>query len=736
MVRLHHLLVALAATTGFALVNCASESDDADSSEANLTDTGVEYVDCNEVAGIPGLLPKDASLSPLENIGRCAWVLGTGRTTENPRFQRKDRQGNPIPGGMGGTENLLSDIYSKNKLYVPFPLILSAKGQKGRQERWQKFGTMNDPGCTAREDGDPDEYGLYMDKCRDPYSAGVVGFRKFPNPKFDKNKWDAKAYQTGKAKDMQPPYLVGLTCGACHTSFDPLKPPAKGQEASPKWDNLTFTIGNQYFNEGELYKPITDGPKDFKYQVLQTQQRGTSDTSGVASDHINNPNSINSIVNLLARPFHNEKLKKGQVTFDLTKPGRNGEPELDMGLIAALSQMSPEQAAQALKPVIVKEDGEEHAVQAILKGGEDSVGPVGALLRVFVNIGMCSKQWVSHFDPVKGESKETPLTSTELYQSCPSYEEMLSRVPAIVLFLGKQGPMYLKDAPGGRDFVNEARAEKGKLVFADECAKCHSSKQPGPGETFRDLVMKPDFLEGNFLSDDKDYAVTEIGTNAARALHSNHKDGNIWSEAYASKTYSDRKFPGTIKVKNPYGSDFEFTGPDGGPGYYRTPTLISVWAKAPFMHNKSLGKYTGDPSVAGRLDAFNDAATKMLWPAKREGIIKRTADDSVLDLQLLGFKVNVPKGTPVNLFANLDPNDLNVKARLAKLGIAGRFGQVFDATRPSLVASVVAGEPETVGTRLLQLSLCPDLVEDRGHIFGAGLTDEEKKNLIEYLKTL
>jgi hypothetical protein len=735
MVRLHHLLAALAATAGVALINCAS-GDDAGSADSNVTDANVEYVDCNEIAGIPGLLPKDASLTALENIGRCSWVLGTGRTTENPKFQRKDKNGNLVPGGLGGTENLLSDIYAKNKLYVAFPLILAAKGEKGRAERWQRFGTMNDPGCSAREDGDPDEFGLYMDKCKDPFSAGVVGFRKFPNPKFNKAKWDANAYVGGKAKDMEPPYLVGLTCGACHTSFNPLKPPPKGQEAAPKWENLIFTIGNQYFNEGELYKPITDGPKDFKYQVLQTQERGTSDTSGIATDHVNNPNAINSIVNLLSRPFHNEKLKKGQVTFDLTKPGPNGQPELDMGLVAALSKMTPQEASQALKPVIVKEDGEEHAVQSILKGGEDSVGPVGALLRVFVNIGMCSKQWVSHFDPVKGVGEETPLTSTELYENCPSYEEMLSRVPAMVLFLGKQAPLYLKDAPDGPSFVDNAKADKGKLVFADQCARCHSSKQPANGETFRDLVMKPDFLQGNFLSDDKDYPVTEIGTNAARALHSNHTNGKIWSEAYASKTYSERKFPGPITVKNPYGGDLQFTGPDGGPGYYRTPTLISIWAKAPFMHNKAMGLYTGDPSIAGRMKAFDDAAAKLLWPEKRAGVIKKTASDSVLDIEHLGLKINIPQGTPVNLFANLDPNDTNTKLRVFKLGVEAMFGASFDANKTSLTATMVAGQPETVGTRLLQLSLCPDLIEDRGHLFGTTLSDEEKKNLIEYMKTL
>src|SRR6185369_2680505 len=134
----------------------------------------------------------------------------------------------------------------------------------------------NDPGCKAATKAD--EFGLFLDECKDPFSAGAVGFRKFKNPKFDKSKWDMGKY--GKDPNMEPPYLIGLTCGTCHTSFNPANPPA--DPAHPTWDNLLYNIGNQYFAEGELYKPTTGGPGDFKYHMLDTQERGTSDTSRVA----------------------------------------------------------------------------------------------------------------------------------------------------------------------------------------------------------------------------------------------------------------------------------------------------------------------------------------------------------------------------------------------------------------------------------------------------------------------
>src|SRR5262249_37671094 len=121
-----------------------------------------------------------------------------------------------------------------------------------------------------------------------------------------------------------------------------------------------------------------------------------------------------------------------------------------------------------------------------------------------------------------------------------------------------------------------------------------------------------------------------------------------------------------------------------GPGYYRTPSLVCVWSSAPFLHNNALGKFTGDPSVAGRLDAFNDAVGKLLWPEKRlnKESIWRTQNECALHLrkefvpkilQALAdtdgyIKVGmIPKGTPINLIANLEPDFGQLAALQAKV---------------------------------------------------------------------
>src|SRR5205823_263933 len=111
---------------------------------------------------------------------------------------------------------------------------------------------------------------------------------------------------------------------------------------------------------------------------------------------------------------------------------------------------------------------------------------------------------------------------------------------------------------------------------------------------------------------------------------------------------------------------------------YRTPTLVSIWATAPYLHNNSVGLYNGDPSLAGRMGAYEDGMTKLLWPERRLGVrsIIATTQDSKLpdffpmlvkmmpefsDLPGLDLDlINIPKGTPVNLLMNLHAKDVKV----------------------------------------------------------------------------
>jgi hypothetical protein len=621
------------------------------SSAADAAPVMEECVD--EKGHVFGLLPADPSLTPEQREGRCTWVLYTG-----------------------GTEDLFRMVTIKTAGKID---ALRLFDSRGREQRFKTLGLLNDPNCTQA--GAPDQYGLWLDQCEDPLSAGAVGFRKLPNPKFDASKWSPAKYDADPAT-VEPPYLVGTACGSCHVAFDPLHPPA--DTSHPRWDNMLFAFGNQYLNEaGYFIGPFKQD--DFRYHVLATQERGTSDTSRQATDHINNPNAINSIINLAFRPSEVE----------------------------------------------VMNDGTTQAVHHILKDGADSVGIAAASLRVYTNEGMCVQQWIKHHDLIDGKAQQTPVLRDELYRDCPQYSITAARMPNAAAFLMTQGPRYLKDAPGGSAYMTtDAKViERGKLVFADNCATCHSSKQPpvtvvGSARKtwFRNSVASADFLDSNFLSDDRRHSITLLQTNAARALATNAKQGHIWQD-YSSKTYKSLPSPGTLILPNPYNAfdPILFKVPEGGNGYYRTPTLVSVWATAPYLHNNALGKFNGDPSLAGRMDAFNDAITKLLWPAQRAKFIKRTSVESFLDLPI--GRIRVPAGTPVNVLANIDPRPLTTQIGMLGLGLVG-------------VAGITPNTPLVATALLKTFSQSPDLVEDAGHTFGELLSDDDKRALIEFVKTL
>jgi hypothetical protein len=223
--------------------------------------------------------------------------------------------------------------------------------------------------------------------------------------------------------------------------------------------------------------------------------------------------------------------------------------------------------------------------------------------------------------------------------------------------------------------------------------------------------------------------------------------------------------------------------PAGGRGYTRPSSLVSVWSTAPFLQNNSLGRFDPSPSVEARLGSFQDSIEKLLWPERRDkdavlgdkvpGTIDRTTAQSFLrvpagylpdELAPLLGRLNrhapwlfgeggvqigpIPAGTPVNLLANLElmPDGADLAQRAAHLkrmlpllhelirDLKKLDGKGSDEEARRAFAPLVP--------RLLALSKCPDFVVDRGHYFGTsvfteepGLSDEDKRALIEFLKT-
>jgi hypothetical protein len=401
------------------------------------------------------------------------------------------------------------------------------------------------------------------------------------------------------------------------------------------------------------------------------------------------------------------------------------------------------------------------SVPMVLKDGADSVGVPGATLRVYINIGMYSQHWLQQHNALLGLTPQKPFEISTAQKNSVYWLATQEKFANIAKFFTRLKPLHLEDAPGGKAFLTKdtEMLHRGAIVFAENCATCHSSKQPPSGVDastwFTEEIQKPDFRDGNFFADERRYPVSKIKTNSARALGTNAMAGHIWQN-FSSDTYKQQPAVEPIEVYNPYTEQTDLFKPQGGgPGYYRTPSLVSLWTSAPFFHNNSLGKFTGDPSVAGRMEAFNDAVEKLLWPEKRLGkaSIWRTSRECSLQVQASALPETVrnllkshldpdgyfrlgpiPEGTPVNLLANLDPKAdasdlvrlcLKIKVTLLRI----KMEHLDSAAAKELMKREIA-------PALLAVSTCPDLIEDRGHLFGTRLPDDDKRSLIEYLKTL
>ncbi|MEY4748097.1 MAG: hypothetical protein RIQ60_311 [Pseudomonadota bacterium] len=598
-------------------------------------------------AYVPGIKPADAVKAVV--MGRNNWNVWTA-----------------------GNDRLWDQLASESRGSLDFLKVLSNHPslKASRDNRWNYLGVVNEP-CFNKSAGPrEDRFGLWLDlrdaACpADPfeneqkypgvkigsrgdavpvgsyygYATGVVGLRLFPNPAFDaaaKKKWDPVRYYTDPSyyndKDLVRPYRVGMSCGFCHVGPNPSRPPADPEH--PKWENLNSNPGAQYFWVDRIFSAGAD-PSNFAFQLFHTSRPGALDTSFISSDYINNPRTMNAVYNVGARLALAEK-------FGLEKLAGGSADNVQFPDV--LPPDSP-LAKLAQKP-------DKTWSPRVLKDGSDSVGALGALNRVYINIGMYSEEWTRHFRPLVGGKKISPIEIKSARANSSYWRANEAQTPNLALFfLATAKPDKLADAPGGTEFLSkdDKQLELGKQVFAENCAGCHSSKLPDKAYTFlgescvganylkcwddywkyvrsdefkqpmKVLVSKPDFLDNNFLSIDQRVPVTLLQTNICSPIATNALAGNIWDN-FSSQSYKELPAVGSVKLQHPMtGEVYDYELPGGGRGFTRPASLVSVWSTAPFLLNNTVGPFLPSGSVADRMKSFDASIEQMLWPEKREG---------------------------------------------------------------------------------------------------------------------
>lgn len=653
-------------------------------------------------------------------------------------------------------------------------------------------------------------------------STGAIGFRKFPNPRFDKARWikingrlaSWEGYRDPLSKDpkssdsevnrladgsIEPPFLIGIACASCHASFSPLNPPK--DTANPKWENIRGILGNQYSRISEVLTSGMPGTT-LEVQMFAHARPGISDTSAIATDQVHNPGTMNAIIHTQVRPtFNNEQVtrwRKVAATCPAGAPDCWCEPGRD-------SKCWQRGAAT-------------ETVHHILKGGEDSIGALEAIQRVYFNIGGCSEQcWINHLtdlrqlDPKGRNFTQTPFDIGQCRRDCASFRAIEDRLENIHDFLlSREGDAT--DLARARELATRASNSKatytivdlerdlnkqfgdnavmrGREVFADKCARCHSSISELAGGAFQSRDFRapgPKGMRADWLGSDQAVLASEVGTHRCRSLHSNHMTGHIWEE-YGSATLRAR--PPDPNIREPH---------DGGRGYYRNISLLSVWAHAPFLHNNSVGPelcgnpanntnnfyrspyvnadkqaltadkapdcWAYDPSVEGRFKLYVASMQDLLNPSQRVPKLARFDKDVRMALgpriwdgkekeQLLGLTLVLPAGISVGGIASFQHKAFVNDMILAKLKppavnekLARQFGEVEGKKVAAELRSVtgkIAKEPDRMIEAIRGLphlvaiySSCTADVENEGHRFGEDLSDSDKKALIAFLATL
>jgi hypothetical protein len=675
----------------------------------------------------------DTKLDPV--LGRNTWIVWTGGN---------DRFWDVLTNYTFGALDLLQIVaYDPNK-----PI--------DRARRWKDLGLINEPCMEAPAAPDPNRFGLMFDVRKagcpaDPfeneakypgvrigargttvpvgslygYASGIVGLRLFPNPAFNaaaKAKWDTAKYFKGD-ESLVRPYRVGMSCGFCHVGPSPIHPPA--DPANPQWADLSSTVGAQYMWVDRLFI-YSQSPDNYFFQLMHTYRPGAMDTSLVSTDYINNPRTMNAVYSLGARL--QQALRWGHETL---ADGQLNNKQFNDYLSSGPLTHFFEQPNVSWTP-------------RVLKDGSDSVGALGALNRVYLNIGLYSEEWLRHFRAVVGGKPITPIEIAVAERNSSYWQATEAWTPHTAwFFLQAAKPDRLKDAPGGARYLSTdiAVLDRGKTVFAETCARCHSSKAPKPAagldpagcagpdylqcwdkywawtktddyqQQMRAIVSAPDFLDGNFLSTEARVPVTLLQTNACSPLATNALAGNIWDN-FSSQSYKTLPKVGTITVHNPFtGEPWKYSMPGGGRGYTRPPSLISLWSTAPFLLNNSVGQeaFEQDPSVDARMRVFQASIEQMLWPEKR-------TRDPVFGNKNPGDPVYQIDRTTQRSYISIPKENLPEVLRPASIVLSRLIKPLFRPDGGILIGPFPKGLPVNLISNLQPLPESTDPVENLRHV--------------------
>ena len=99
---------------------------------------------------------------------------------------------------------------------------------------------------------------------------------------------------------VEPPFRIGMACGACHIAYDPKNPPA---------DPAHPALGEHRRAGRQPVQPHLEllgsglSPHRLEWQLIARARPGIVDTSALPMDFVSNPGTMNAIINFARRPL-------------------------------------------------------------------------------------------------------------------------------------------------------------------------------------------------------------------------------------------------------------------------------------------------------------------------------------------------------------------------------------------------------------------------------------------------
>ena len=490
----------------------------------------------------------------------------------------------------------------------------------------------------AREDGSGRLLLRRADRHRRPAAVPESGLRR----KGAAQRWDAERFYNDPTyyfdRDLVRPYRVGMSCAFCHVGPNPIRPPADAGGAEvgePERERrrAVLLVGPRLQLAGRRRTR-----RSLFYQALHVSRPGTLDTSLVSTDNINNPRTMNAVYYLRAADGTGAEVGAANRSTGGERLNRQFNEFVRRQTIRCRSSSSGR--APSGRP-------------RVLKDGSDSVGALGALNRVYLNIGLFSEEWLLHFRAVIGGKADFADSDRDREKNSVYWRATELRTPDMARFFLASTESASPARRTGRRAVSDgqpadAAARQGSVrrsLRALPLEQAAGSCPPGLDLGTRQRTRLPD-RRGTSTgtgprptrsrrrcgrrSCDDDFLRGQLPLErAARPDHAarhqrlqpagDQRDrGNIWDN-FSSQSYKQLPSAGTIKVRHPVtGAEYRLSAARRRPrihpaGVARQPLVDR--AVSPEQYGRPFRVRSPDGRCRG-CDRSRTPIEQMLWPER------------------------------------------------------------------------------------------------------------------------